>query len=300
MPLFYRAWAISLVLLVQSGAAAAQSEAERLREGFLQLAANADVAPAALRLTYEPAGEGAGRAVAAFDPASGAWYWATQLDYKLRTQSGKVVVGSAVGEPQEVPEQWASVVSVAQYFPHAYLRYLSESPSSLLGVRETDAGYVVRFRLPASPENMPDMLLEVDEWGTPRRVWRDDPNDERMTRLVYAEDGPAAGYAVASFGARSQHKLVESVALPRDSLRDVFDPQSLQELVRENDRHVQRELSRIVSERSTEGGGGSGAVAPARSAPTPRRFADRYRWPLLGGGLIIIAIALFEIWRRRG
>ncbi len=297
-----------LVLASVSGARqplqAAVSE-NNLRE-FLSLIDSTLPERGSLVAVYEPASTTSyGRYTVGFDAASGAWFIASWKSSIGRSPDGVSYKSDSRGDTLQDWPGGGTVgpIAVADYFPFAYLAFFREQPTAITSLSRTPSGgWVVRYVQPGL-EGMPENVVEIDPDGLPIRRWREDPKDRRESVFDYADTSPAGFPIVRGWGASPIPQVtgptLAHVEFHKSGNLALFDRVSVHSTEIDNRAIVQtRRQANIAGFSRNEDGTWN---PPDRTKVKPYSGDDlrAYRWPLVLAGVTLVALAGYEIVRRR-
>lgn len=245
------------------------------------------------------------RTTVGYDAASGAWFMATWQGYRGRDPSGSAFQGEAgsLTPRVETSEENRPPVPLADYMPFVLLRYLREEPERIRSVeRNADLSWLVTFSMPG-PSDRPPWILELGPDGVPIRLFQDDSSDRRETRYEYHAESPQGFPVVAarSVEARSgpYSRPLSHIEFFPEGNSSLFESSSVAAVCVDNRAIVdmRRQASIAGFTRNEDGAW----TPPDRTNVKPYSGDDlrAYRWPLVLAGLTLVALAGYEIVRRR-
>ncbi len=239
-----------------------------------------------------------------FDAQSGAWFIVgpetsggrtpSGVEYRGSRESGSTILdGSLKGSmPLSI---------VAEAFPRAYLVYFVEQPRAIVkAVSLANGGWQVEYRQWIH-RNGPHIVVEFDDSGLVVRRWRIDPEDRREEYFSYSEELLSSGFEVAT-GLRGSLNLVP-VEFDYDAEGNpaMFETSRVEGFLRELS--VAVEIGRRAAQHGyVRGADGQLMIdpdAPLLVSPYGGSQVRAWRWPLFGVGLVFVALAGVEVWRRR-
>lgn len=245
------------------------------------------------------------RTTVGYDAATGAWFMATWQGYRGRDSSGVSFQGETSSIAPRVGESGESVppVAIAEYMPFVLLAYLREEPARVRSSKpQEDSSWLVEFSM-SGPADRPAWVVELNETGLPVRLYQDDPADRRETRFDYDGESPP-GFPIVAARSVDAHSASYSRALRHveffpDGNPSLFAPASVAAISLDNRAitEMRRQASTAGFARNEDGTWNP----PDRTKVKPYSGDDlrAYRWPLVLAGLTFVALAGYEIVRRR-
>lgn len=242
------------------------------------------------------------RVLYGWDAGTGAWLNAGPNASVGRTGAGRGYRSPGTdGSIQMIkPPDDMPLLAVAEAFPRAMLAHFVERPGVVVDAESLDdGGWRVMFAQWSNHEG-PLGVVEFSGSGRAIRRWQDDPDDRREVEFRYAEDAGHGGIEiVASLPGRLGLALAEVVDEPGGASA-WFEPERVAERARElalsvevDRRAMQRGYSRTAD--------GELVVDPDALGKSPYGGSSlrRWRWPVLGAGVVLVVVAGAEYRRRR-
>ncbi len=281
------------------------------------------VAPEALRgflATVEQALPTRGSVIAVFEPTSASAHWRTTVGYDAgsrawflaswRSVLGRDPQGShfkSEGESAQVRD-WATGASVgtlgvADFLPLGNLEFLRSNPTAIVSLDRTGSGgWIARFVQPGL-ESLAPTAIEIDGTGLPLRRWREDPSDRREFVFDYSPESPPGFPIVTGWGSVST-PMAGGVTLTHVEFHANGNPALFERSAVEStaiDNRVIVETKRQASAAGFTRNEDGTWNPPNQTNVKPYSGDDlrAYRWPLVLAGATLVALAGFEIVRRR-
>ncbi|MCL4742636.1 MAG: hypothetical protein KJZ54_10585 [Phycisphaerales bacterium] len=285
---------------------AAVGPAPEMLRDFISLAERTLPAQGSVIAVYEPSTTGAyWRTTIGYDAASRAWFLASWRSVLGRDPQGAFYRSD--GESALVSD-WTTGASVgtlaiADFFPLASVAFLRSNPSAIVSLDRTeDDRWVARFVQPGL-ESLAPTTIEIDGSGVPLRRWREDPSDRREIVFGYSPESPP-GFPLVSGWGSTYAAGTGGVALTHVEFHANGNPALFERSAVENtaiDNRVIVETKRQASAAGFVRNEDGTWNPPDRTKVKPYSGDDlrAYRWPLVLAGLTFVALAGYEIVRRR-
>lgn len=233
-----------------------------------------------------------------FDFATGAWFRTTYDMVLGQTPEGEFYSGGrVVPRNPEAPPDPSAAIAIVDFIPSVWLVLLRDHPVLVQRATRTDGGFLIDVGPTPDGRGPPTIHVRIDQAGRVESMTRDDFPPERNRPLEYRPDTPAFAPL--------------PVDLPGVSLRlawfragaelepDAFSRARVESVASQIRLDVEKAMA-AASEAARRAGGGAGPPGPAPAPPAPASPGERWRWPLIGAGIVFVLIGAGAIvWSRR-
>lgn len=248
--------------------------------------------------------EGAGRTTFGFDPATGAWFSASQAGASGRTPDGVYYSGSP-DNVAPMPDQKLSLPApMGGRIPMALPLLLLQTTDGLVDItKDNNSNWVIDY-LGFAPEGVKRPLARVvfSPQGRPLRFEsearpasrREAPAydyefvpESREPLLITLPDGPS--------NARLSPRKVIEIEYHSTSRPELFTTEAVLALAVDNRMRTQMRLNALAARSAKSDPAEDGAGR----APYVEHRLSRAGWPLIVSGIIVVAIGLIALFRAR-
>lgn len=249
----------------------------------------------AVEAVFAASSGGAAEVDVGFDAASGSWYIATDHSVTLRQPSGAVLSGpprpGGLVNNASLKSSTADL-SMIDWLPTCFLLATAREQWQIDSVEHLPTGsYVFAIPTDAFLPGKVRVFCEVDGQGVLRRNWRDDPQDRRERAIEYSDESPP-GFPVPRKAAGGLS--LASITFHPEGGIELFAKERVESIAAQARVNVTKALAALSGGASESGADPAVTrIAPGRQSPA----FEKYRWPLLALGVLLVLIGL--VYRAR-
>jgi hypothetical protein len=235
------------------------------------------------------------------DASTRAWFIAGPNKCLGRTFDGVCYLGTPEEGVSVQPSDWlgSTPLGVGNYLPEAYLYFLLEHPDRIERAwAMPEGGWAVEYRQIGHPESPLDRL-ELGPGARPVRWVRTYAGGAVEEWDFDYLDDESLPFGVLRTGRSSRGSRAVEWVETGDSARRLFAMSVVEAAMHENAEQASIEMAAL---RMGYTRGPDGAwVAPERETDTEYGggWYARWRWPLVGVGVVLLGVGVWEVWRRR-
>lgn len=247
---------------------------------------------------------GVARTTFGFDPATGAWFSASQSSAAGRTPDGVAYSGSPDGVTPNEDQELRLPAQMGGRIPMALPLLLLETTDGLVGItKDGDTNWVIEY-LGFAPEGVerPHAQMVVSPEGRPLRFEMDARPASSREAIAYnyefvpgAKEPLLITVAQPPASPRFAGRNIVEVQYFETSRPELFTTEAVLALAVDNRMRTQMRRNALAAQVSDS----SQRAEPAGPASYVDHRLSRAGWPLIVTGVVVVGLGLVALWRTR-